>query len=77
TLLFPETVAGLWLGGTAKLWQREALPGTIVLGASLQHPGGEYTNALVALTNEGEQIIYRQRVPVPVGMWHPWAADSA
>ena len=77
TLLFPETVAGLWLGGTVKLWQREALPGTIVLGAALQHPGGDYTNALVALTGESEQIIYRQRVPVPVGMWHPWAADSA
>ncbi|MDO5693513.1 MAG: nitrilase-related carbon-nitrogen hydrolase [Pseudomonadota bacterium] len=78
TLLLPESVAGLWQSSTAELWARaERLPGRVFVGAAEPHPGGDYSNAIVIVTPLDHQVVYRQRVPVPVGMWHPWREDSA
>lgn len=78
TVLLPESVAGLWQSTTIELWSdAEKLPQLLFLGAAEPHRGGEYSNVIVALTPMGQRIAYRQRVPVPVGMWHPWREDSA
>jgi hypothetical protein len=77
-VLLPESVAGLWQSATADLWQRaDGMPSTVFLGAAEPHRGGDYSNAIVAITPQGSQVVYRQRMPVPIGMWHPWREDSA
>jgi hypothetical protein len=46
----------------------------ILVGTELAVPGQDRQNVLVAL-GEGSAPL-AQRVPVPIGMWRPWAADS-
>ncbi len=77
-ILLPESVAGLWQSATADLWADAGrLPATVFLGAAEPRPGGDYSNVIVTVTPTGSQIVYRQRTPVPIGMWHPWREDSA
>ena len=77
-ILFPESVAGLWLDATADLWaESQPLPELLFLGAAEPHRSGHYSNVLVAVTPLAQRIVYRQRVPVPIGMWHPWREESA
>lgn len=79
TILLPESVAGLWLDATYDLWRnRQLFPERVFFGATEILPGGDYNNVLVAVTTDDRSpIVYRQRVPVPIGMWHPWRQDSA
>lgn len=77
TILLPESVAGLWLPATSSLWAEARLPHTVFLGAAEPLEGGGYSNAIVAVSPTGRYVVYRQRVPVPIGMWHPWSSDSA
>jgi len=78
TVLLPESVAGLWQSATVQLWADAGqLPELVFLGAAEPRSGGDYSNVIVAVTPHGAQIVYRQRVPVPFGMWHPWREDSA
>ena len=46
----------------------------ILVGAELAAPDRPLQNALVALGDTGGPLV--QRVPVPIGMWRPWAAES-
>ena len=46
----------------------------ILVGAEVAAPGQPLQNALVALGDAGGPLV--QRVPVPIGMWRPWAAES-
>ena len=46
----------------------------ILVGAEVAAPGRPMHNALVALGDVGGPLV--QRVPVPIGMWLPWAAES-
>jgi hypothetical protein len=32
---------------------------------------------MIELTGKGARIIYRERMPVPVSMWRPWASGGA
>jgi hypothetical protein len=36
-----------------------------------------YENAMMELTHGSSQILYRQRMPVPVSMWQPWTTGGA
>ena len=38
---------------------------------------GNYHNVLVEITSTGSRVVYRQRMPIPVGMWRPWSNSSA
>lgn len=46
----------------------------ILVGAEMSIPGRPIRNVLVALGSNTGPLV--QRVPVPIGMWRPWAADS-
>jgi hypothetical protein len=71
--VLPESALGFWTPTTERFWQRR-LAGTgltIVAGASDLGRAG-YDNALVAITEAGGRVLYRQRMPVPGSMWQPW-----
>jgi hypothetical protein len=78
TVLLPESVAGLWLDATASLWQsRKIRPERVFLGATEVLPDDRYNNVIVAVATDRSSIVYRQRMPVPIGMWHPWRPAGA
>ncbi|WP_018240794.1 conjugal transfer protein TraB [Ensifer sp. BR816] len=74
-IVLPESALGFWTPTVERLW-REALRGrdiTVIAGAAVLEPQG-YDNVLVAVSAESSQILYRERMPVPVSMWQPWKA---
>lgn len=72
-VVLPESALGYWTATSARFWKDEILSSkvAIVAGASVVDTGG-YDNVLVAMNSEGDRIVYRQRMPVPVSMWRPW-----
>lgn len=54
--------------------QLKAKGSAMLVGAEMSIPGRSIRNVLVALGGDADPLV--QRVPVPVGMWRPWAADS-
>lgn len=46
----------------------------ILVGAEVVTPGQQLQNVLVTLGDAGGPLV--QRVPVPIGMWRPWATES-
>jgi len=78
--VLPETVGGRWNSQASADWQRLLvdMPGhTVLMGVYESLPRGGYHNALVEITAEGSRIAYRQRTPIPVGMWRPWDNSGA
>lgn len=74
-VVLPESAAGLWTPTVERLWQAE-LRGhgvTTLIGGALVDSGG-YDNVIVAVSGERSDIIYRERMPVPVSMWRPWTS---
>lgn len=72
-VVLPESTLGFWTSGTRHLWQRE-LAGTgitVLAGAAEILPDG-YDNVLVLISERGQEVVYRQRMPVPGSMWQPW-----
>ncbi len=72
-VVFPESTLGFWTPTVARLW-REGLNGldvTIVAGAAVIDARG-YDNVMVAFGSGAEDILYKERMPVPVSMWQPW-----
>ena len=77
--LYPESVGGVWNDFASSDWQekiKESGTKGVLLGSHEQLKNG-YNNVVVAIDDEGARIVYRQRVPAPVGMWNPWSKDSA
>lgn len=54
--------------------QLKAKGSTMLVGGEMSIPGRPIRNVLVALGSDAGSLV--QRVPVPIGMWRPWAADS-
>lgn len=81
-LVLPETFLGRFTPMTESFLvsttrQLQAKGSTILVGAELpaSDQGMAIKNALVAIgIGQGSQLV--QRVPIPLGMWKPWAADS-
>lgn len=74
-IVLPESAAGLWTPTVERLWTR-ALTGsgvTVIAGAAAVDQGG-YDNAMMRISAEGSEILYRERMPVPISMWQPWLA---
>ncbi|MBP1847563.1 hypothetical protein J2046_005847 [Rhizobium petrolearium] len=73
TRVLPESALGFWTPTVARLW-REGLNGvdvTVVAGAAVIDGQG-YDNVMVAVGSGAADIIYKERMPVPVSMWQPW-----
>ncbi|UXT85270.1 conjugal transfer protein TraB [Agrobacterium tumefaciens] len=73
TVVLPESALGFWTATVARFWQK-GLTGTditVIAGAALIDGRG-YDNVLVAVSSEGNEVLYRERMPVPGSMWQPW-----
>ncbi|CCV16599.1 Conjugal transfer protein traB (fragment) [Mesorhizobium sp. STM 4661] len=46
---------------------------TVIAGAAVVDQDG-YDNVMMRISAEGSEVLYRQRMPVPVSMWQPWLA---
>nr|WP_280971481.1 nitrilase-related carbon-nitrogen hydrolase [Cupriavidus gilardii] len=79
TVVLPETVLGHYTKATARNLaetsaQLKARGSTLLVGAEAVQPDGSIRNILLAIgATEGA---LQQRVPVPIGMWHPWSEGS-
>ncbi|AVA24428.1 conjugal transfer protein TraB [Rhizobium sp. NXC24] len=72
-IVLPESALGSWTPTTERLWVK-ALEGTdisVIAGASVVNSGG-YDNVLIAISGNGAQLLYQERMPVPGSMWQPW-----
>lgn len=71
--VLPESAAGLWTPTVERLWARELTGSsvTVIAGAAVVDEDG-YDNVMVRISAERSEILYRQRMPVPVAMWQPW-----
>ncbi len=76
-VVFPESALGFWTPTVAGLW-REGLNGldvTVVAGAAVIDAQG-YDSVMVAVGSGGGDILYKERMPVPVSMWQPWLQST-
>jgi hypothetical protein len=73
TVILPESTLGFWTPTVGRFWRAElAQTGvTVVAGAAIINESG-YDNVLVAISAEGSDVLYRERMPVPGSMWQPW-----
>jgi hypothetical protein len=74
-VVFPESACGSWGPAGRMVWRQaqEAISGVVLFGAEVLRRNGKYDNDLVLLDHCGDRVLYRQRMPVPVTMWRPWA----
>jgi len=77
-IVLPESAFGTWTPTMERLWtQRLKGTGVTVLGGAMVLTDNGYDNVIIKLTAAGSEIVYRQRMPVPVAMWRPWAGGGA
>ncbi|UVK57362.1 conjugal transfer protein TraB (plasmid) [Mesorhizobium sp. AR02] len=74
-IVLPESAAGLWTPTVGRLWARELTGSgvTVIAGAAVVDQYG-YDNVMIRISAKGSEILYRERMPVPVSMWQPWLA---
>lgn len=74
-VVLPESAIGLWTPTIERLWTRELTGSglTVIAGAAVVDQDG-YDNVMIRISAGGGEILYRQRMPVPVSMWQPWLA---
>ena len=74
-VILPEGATG-WSNRTSqRAWKSETeFTNTSVLGgAEKRLKSGQAENLMVYIDADNYQILYRQRMPVPVSMWRPWS----
>ena len=76
--ILPESAMGLWSATSERLWTRELSSFDIMVngGAAIVDPVG-YDNVMIGVSGRGAEVLYRERMPVPVSMWQPWTAGGA
>jgi len=72
-VVLPESALGFWTPTVERLWRDglRDLDLIVIAGAAVLERQG-YDNVLVAVSAEQSEIVYRERMPVPVSMWQPW-----
>lgn len=75
TIVLPESALSFWTPTVGSVWQnglrRTGI--TVIAGAAIINEQG-YDNVLIQTSAERTQVLYRERMPVPVSMWQPWRA---
>lgn len=73
-IVLPESALGILTPTVERLWADALvdLDITVIAGAAVIHTEG-YDTVMVALDRRGAKLLYRERMPVPVAMWQPWA----
>lgn len=72
-IVLPESALGFWTPTLGSFWKK-SLHGrrvTVIAGAAVLDSSG-YDNVLLMIDGDGSDILYRERMPVPVSMWRPW-----
>ena len=74
-IVLPESALGFWTPTVARLWHQglRGLDVTVIAGAAVIDAAG-YDNVMVAISADEANILYRERMPVPISMWQPWRA---
>ena len=63
----------MWTPTVERLWMSALRDLDIVVNAGAIVVGQDgYDNVMLQLTSAGGQVLYRERMPVPVSMWQPW-----
>lgn len=77
-IALPESAFGIWTPTTEHLWVSalQDLDVTVNGGAIIVGAVG-YDNVMIEVSGKGAHIVYRERMPVPVSMWQPWASGGA
>lgn len=77
-VVFPEGAAGWRTMTSETTWIDLAnRTGKTLYAGAAQGNGEGYDNILVRITGTSFEVVYRQRMPVPVSMWRPWSKKSA
>lgn len=77
-VVLPESAFGIWTPTAEALWSGAlANLEVTVIGGAVVLAGDGYENLMIAVTAEGANVLYRQRMPVPVSMWQPWSSGGA
>lgn len=72
-VVLPESAFGFWTPTVERLWRQElqGLDVTVIAGATIIDRAG-YDNVMMSVSADDAQVLYRERMPVPVSMWQPW-----
>jgi apolipoprotein N-acyltransferase len=79
-IMFPESVVPSWNESTELFWgptlsRLRASGKTVIIGAGIDVPAtAKYRN--VAIIRGTENGVFFQRIPIPIGMWHPFGNDG-
>jgi hypothetical protein len=73
-IALPESALGILTPTVERFWVDALvdLDITVIAGAAVINTEG-YDTVMVALDRRGTRLLYRERMPVPVAMWQPWA----
>lgn len=78
TIILSESALGIWTPITERLWVRNlATLDVVIIGGAVVVNESGYDNVMIEVMGEGARIFYRERMPVPVSMWRPWASGGA
>ena len=78
TFLLPEHIFGTFTEKQMHLWKRLSPSKTVLAGAYIYtKESKKYNNVLLSITHKGYNILYIQRVPVPLSMWIPFYQTGA
>lgn len=77
-LVFAESLGGLWTDQTEDLWRSKLKKDAplVLTGAEISLASGKSENVLMMVDRSGSEVVYRQRMPVPVSMWKPFSNDG-
>jgi apolipoprotein N-acyltransferase len=79
-IVFPESVVPSWNESTELFWEPtlsrlRASGKTVIIGAGIDVPEtARYAN--VVIIRGAENGVFSQRIPVPIGMWHPFGSQG-
>ncbi len=77
-VILPESTLGFWTQTLEGLWIKALRDSNVTLlaGAAVLERHG-YDNVMVAISGRRANVLYRERMPVPVSMWQPWTTWTA
>lgn len=78
-VVYPEAIAGRWNRALSRAWSR-SLSGsnkTVLFGAIAEHETQGFENVVALANSDQTKIIYKQRYPIPVGMWKPFDTENS
>lgn len=75
--IYPETVGGVINDQIIKQWQAQLKSDETVLIGGYLMEGTRYYNTVLAITKQKTEFAYKQRLPMPLGMWKPFSNEGA